>query len=240
MRIYEYGKIGEAVRAKIENTKQSIQGGVHETESFSDILKGYMTVESNEKKVVSATGNYGSSSPAPSVNGSTLLYALQNSDDDMNASAVLSMLGFEDYSNGGTAKLREAADSLADSAALLIDLNSGGAVNAAAVSEFVTDYNNLITCLSAESSSSSYLYRNAFSAALTASSDGLSQAGITYENGYISYNGTGNGNLPEDFLTGIVSSASMVSAYSSSVISDNEENDNGVSDYYTSLISTMM
>ena len=37
MHIYEYGKIGEAVRAKIESTKQSIQGGASSSESFSDI-----------------------------------------------------------------------------------------------------------------------------------------------------------------------------------------------------------
>ena len=238
MKIYEYGKIGEAVRAKIENTKQSIQGGVSSSESFSDILRGYMTVEKEEKKVVSATGNYGRES-SPSVNGSTLLYALQNSDEDTTASAVLNMLGFSDYTNSGTGQLRAAADSLSDSAAMLISLNETDTVNHQAVSGFVSDYNKLITLLTAESSSSSYLYRTAFSSALAAAEDKLAEAGITYDNGYIAYSGEG-GKIPDDFLTGVVSAASTVSSYAASVTTENEENDNGVSEYYTSLIGTMM
>jgi len=238
MQIYEYGKIGEAVRAKIENTKQSIQGGISSTESFSDILKGYMTVESSEKKVVSATGNYGNQH-TPSVNGTTLLYALQNSDEDTTASAVLSMLGFEDYSDSGTTALRTAADSLVDSASILVELNGSGTANAAAVTEFVSDFNKLSARLNAESSSSSYLYKTAFSAALTAAKDKLSEAGITYENDVITYNGKG-GSIPEDFLTSVISAASTVSAYASSVTGENEENDNGVSDYYTVLMGSMM
>ena len=239
MRIYEYGKISEAVRAKIENTKQSIQGGTSSAESFSDILKGYMTVESSGKKVVSATGNYGRSQHTPSVNGTTLLYALRNSDEDTTASAVLSMLGFEDYGDNGTTALRTAADSLVDSASMLVELNDSGTANAAAVTEFVSDFNKLSARLNAESSSSSYLYKTAFSAALTAAKDKLSEAGITYENDVISYNGQG-GSIPEDFLTSVISAASTVSAYASSVTGDSEENDNGVSDYYTALMGSMM
>ena len=241
MRIYEYGKIGEAVRAKIENTKQSVQGGTSSSESFSDILHGYMTVETSQKKVVSATGNYGSSpSGASSISGSTLLYALQNSEEDTTASAVLNMLGFSDYSSGGTAQLKTAADDLSDSAAMLISLNETGTENITAISDFVADYNNLVTRLSAESNSSSYLYKTAFSASLAAAADKLEEAGISQDNGYISYNGTTGARLPDDFLTSVVSAASTVSAYASSVITDGEENDNGLTDYYTSLIGTMM
>ncbi len=241
MRIYEYGKIGEAVRAKIESTKQSIQGGTSSSESFSDILRGYMTVESSEKKVVSATGNYGSSSSAASsINGSTLLYALQNSDEDTTASAVLNMLGFSDYSSSGTTQLKTAADSLTDSAAMLISLNETGTHNTMAVSEFVDDYNKLVTKLSAESNSSAYLYRTAFSAALTAAEDKLAAAGITHDNGYISYDGRTGGAVPDDFLTSVVSAASTVSAYAGSVTNENEETDNGLTDYYNTLIGTMM
>jgi len=241
MQIYEYGKIGEAVRAKIESTKQSIQGGISSSESFSDILRGYMTVEKDEKKVVSATGNYGnSSSAASSISGSTLLYALQNSDEDTTASAVLNMLGYSDYSSNGTTQLKTAAESLSDSAAMLISLNETGTKNVTAVSEFVTDYNNLVTRLSAESNSSAYLYRTAFSAALTASEDKLAAAGVTHDNGYISYDGKTESALPDDFLTSVVSAASTVSAYAGSVTDGNEETDNGLTDYYTSLIGTMM
>ena len=241
MHIYEYGKIGEAVRAKIESTKQSIQGGASSSESFSDILRGYMTVESSEKKVVSATGNYGNSSSIPSsISGSTLLYALQNSEEDSTASAVLNMLGFSDYSNNSTTRLKTAAESLSDSAAMLISLNETGTHNVSAISEFVTDYNNLVTGLSAESNSSAYLYRTAFSAALTATEEKLAAAGITQDNGYISYNGETGSALPDDFLTSVVSAASAVSAYAGSVTNENEETDNGLTDYYTTLMGTMM
>ncbi len=241
MQIYEYGKIGEAVRAKIESTKQSIQGGVSSSESFSDILRGYMTVEKQEKKVVSATGNYGNSSPAHSINGTTLLYALQNSDEDTTASTVLNMLGFSDYSNTSATQLKSAADSLSDSASMLITLNDTDTHNVSAISDFVSKYNSLVTRLSAESNSSAYLYRTAFSSALSAAADKLSEAGITQNNGYISYNGQDSGKIPDDFLTSVVSAASTVSVYAGSVTADNgEELDNGVSDYYTTLIGTMM
>lgn len=240
MQIYEYGKIGEAVRAKIESTKQSIQGGASSSESFSDILRGYMTVESSETKVVSATGNYGNSSGVSSISGSTLLYALQNSDEDTTASAVLNMLGFSGYSSNSTSQLKTAADSLSDSAAMLISLNEAGAQNVSAVSDFVTDYNNLITRLSAESNSSAYLYRTAFSAALTAAGDKLAAAGITYDNGYISYNGQADSTIPDDFLTTVVSAASTVSSYASSVTADSDDSDSTLADYYTTLISSMI
>ena len=240
MQIYEYGKIGEAVRAKIQNTKQSIQGGVSSSESFSDILRGYMTVEKQEKKVVSATGNYDNSTPASAINGSTLLYALQNSDEDTTASTVLNMLGFTGFSDSSSTQLKTAAESLSDSAAMLISLNETGTHNVSAVSDFVTDYNNLVTRLSAESNSSAYLYRTAFSAALTAAADKLSAAGITQDNGYISYNAQSGGSIPDDFLASVVSAANTVSVYANSVVTDGEEVDNGVSDYYNTLIGTMM
>ncbi len=239
MQIYEYGKIREAVRAKIESTKQAVRGDISSPESFSDILKGYMTVEKSEKKVVSATGNYGSSDSVSSLSGSTLLYALQNSDEDTTASAVLNMLGFSDYSDNSTAQLKSAADSLADSAAMLISLNEAKVENPEAVSDFVTDYNNLVTRLSVESNSSAYLYRTALSAALTGAESSLSEAGITADNGYISYSGTGR-RIPDDFLTSVVSAASTVSFYASSVTSEESDEDNGISSYYTALMNTMM
>ncbi len=239
MQIYEYGKIGEAVRSKIENTKQSVRGGVSSSESFSDILKGYMTVEKQEKKVVSATGNYGTGTPV-SMNGSTLLYALQNADEDTTASTVLNMLGFSGFSDSGTTQLKTAAENLSDSAGVLITLNESGTHNISAVNDFVADYNNLVTRLSAESSSSAYLYRTAFSAALTAADEQLRESGITQDNGYISYDAASGGTIPDDFLSSVVSAASAVSVYANSVTTDGEEADNGVSDYYTTLISTMM
>lgn len=240
MQIYEYGKIGEAVRAKIESTKQSVRGGVSSSESFSDILRGYMTVESSEKKVVSATGNYSSNTAASSVSGSTLLYALQNADEDTTASTVLNMLGFTDYSTSSTTQLKTAAESLSDSAALLITLNGMGTENVTAVSDFVSDYNNLITRLTAESSSSSYLYKTAFASTVSAAEEQLSAAGIITDNGYLSYSGVTGTPIPDDFLSGVVSAASAVSSYASSVVTDSETTDSGISDYYTALINSML
>lgn len=240
MHIYEYGKIGEAVRAKIEGTKQSVRGGTPSDESFTDILKGYMTIEPKEKKVVSATGNYSSNQAASSITGSTLLYALQNSDEDTTASAVLNMLGFSDYSQNGSTQLKTAAQSLSDSAAMLITLAESGTHNVSAVSDFVTDYNNLVMRLNAESNSSAYLYRSALSASLTSAADKLEAAGITHDNGYISYDGRSEGMFPDDFLSGVISASSAISAYADSVTADETENDNGLTDYYTTLIGTMM
>lgn len=240
MRIYEYGNIGEAVRAKIESTKQSVQGGVSSAESFSDVLNSYMTVQREEKKFVSATGNYSGSSAANSINGSTLLYALQNSDEDTTASTVLSMLGFDGYTSNTTTQLKTAAESLTDSAAMLISLNETGTENISAISDFVTDYNNLMTRLNGESNSSAYLYKTAFSAALTAAGEQLTAAGITQDNGYLSYSGKSGGTLPDDFLTSVVTAANTVSSYATSITGTEEETENGISDYYTALMSSML
>ena len=239
MQIYEYGKILEAVHTKIENTKQAVRGGTSSPDSFSDILKGYMTVEKSEKKVVSATGNYNKADTPHSINGSTLIYAFQNSGDDTTASAVLNMLGFSDYENTGTSQLKSAADKLTDSAAMLISLNEGDTVNAEAVYAFVTDYNDLVTKLSAESNSSAYLYRRVLSTALESASTPLAEAGVTQDGGYISFSGTG-GKLPDDFLTGVVSAASAVALYASYVTSEKTAEDNGISSYYATLMNTMM
>ena len=46
--------------------------------------------------------------------------------------------------------------------------------------------------------------------------------------------------MPDDFLTSVVSAASTVSAYAGSVTNENEETDNGLTDYYNTLIGTMM
>ena len=241
MQIYEYGKIGEAVRAKIESTKQSIQGGVSSSESFSDILSSYMTVQSEEKKFVSATGNYSASSVPTAISGSTLLYALQNSDEDSTASTVLNMLGFDGYSSSSTTQLKTAAESLADSAAMLINLGDMGVENVTAVSDFVTDYNSLVTRLSAESNSSAYLYRTALSAALTAAGDSLAAAGIASDDGYLSYSAeNAGGRIPDNFLTSVVTAANTVSAYAASVTGSEDESENSVSDYYTALMSSML
>ena len=52
MYIYQTGLIGEAVRAKIENTKSAVMSGTHSTESFTDILRSMMTDTSKVTKAV--------------------------------------------------------------------------------------------------------------------------------------------------------------------------------------------
>lgn len=237
---YKYGAIGEAVRTKIENYKQRVRGGSDNSDSFGDVLKTYLNKTDSETKVVSAMGNntVSGSNSVSSLNGSTILYALQNSDADTTASAVLSAIGFSTTASGSAGDLRNAADNLSGSAEILLKANTSGGDTTVAVTEFVSDYNKLMAMLNAEGSSSAYLYKNAFSAMLAASEKQLSAAGITYENGLISYSGTGE-TIPDTFLSNVASSAALISSYAGSVATE-DETYNGVSDYYSSLINTMI
>ncbi len=89
MYIYRYGAIGDAVRAKIENTKQTVKS-CGEGQSFSELLHAQM-YKTEEKKPVSADYSSGENK---SVSGSALIYAMQNGGEDSTASAVLETLGF--------------------------------------------------------------------------------------------------------------------------------------------------
>ncbi len=235
MYTYKYGAIGEAVRAKIDIYKQNVRGADKTESTFADVLKTYLNYTDTEKKVVSATGSSGTSS---AISGSTLLYALQNSDTDTTASTVLSALGFSSSGGSGT-DLKTAADSLSASAKQLVELNGAGAENITALNGFVSDFNKVITLLNAESTSSAYLYKNAFGAMFTAMSDELSAAGITYENGYMSYSGSGAG-LPDSFLSNVASSAALVSSYAGTIVSDSDTDYSGISEYYSALLSGLM
>lgn len=232
---YKYGAIGEAVRAKIDVYKQNVRGAKKAENTFADVLKTYLNHTDTTKKVVTAAGGSGTNSP---VSGSTLLYALQNSDTDTTANTVLSSLGFSS-SGGSGADLKTAADSLSASAKLLMELNGSGAENISAVTDFVSDFNKVMTILSSESTSSAYLYKNAFGAMFTAMGDELSAAGVTYENGLMSYSGSGAG-LPDSFLTNVASSAALISSYAGSVVSASDADYSGVSEYYSTLISGLM
>lgn len=244
MYTYNYGAIGEAVRAKIENYKQQVRGGSVTSDSFADVLKTYLTKTDSDTKVVSATGNNtltaSETSVSSTIDGSTLLYALQNSDIDTTASTVLSALGFTASGDGSAAELKTAADSLSASAEQLLKANSSGADMTMVTSEFVADFNRLMTLLNIESTSSAYLYKNAFSAMLNAASEELASAGIIYESGFITYNGNGSP-IPDIFLSNIASTASTVSNYAGSIAAqEDDESYSGVSEYYSSLISSMI
>ncbi len=110
MYIYRSSAIADAIHTKIENTKQSIRGGVSEKASFSELLRAQM-YKTQEDKPVSSSYSTGKTS----ASGSTLIYALQNSGTDSTASAVLETLGFNNGSIGGTA-LKTVVQSLLQSA----------------------------------------------------------------------------------------------------------------------------
>lgn len=245
MYLYSYGAIGSAVRTKIENYKASVRGGEKKAESFAEVLKGQLEQTTTSKKVVSATGqNTFSESTAPNVsniNGSTILYALQNSETDTTASTVLSALGYSGLADGGSTELKSAAESLAKTAADLVKLNSAGTDASVMTAEFVSDFNKLITLLNSESSSSAYLYKNAFSTAISASMEELEAAGISYENGFMSFSGqTELAPIPDTVLNNISISANAVSTYADTVISADGDDYNGVSDYYNAIIRSYM
>ncbi len=232
MYVYNYGSIGKAIRTKIEGFKQQVRGGESNSVSFSEVLKSQLNRESSGTKVVSATGNSTLSSDAvPTVSGSTLLYAIQNNEDETTAGAVLSALGFTTVSSDNG--LKDAADDLSVATEQLIKANNVGTDKTAALIEFVADFNKLSTMLGATGSSSSYLYKTALSAMLNSNADELKAAGLTAENGLLTYTG-GEGQLPDLFLSNVSSTAATISAYAGAVESENE---NGVAEYYSALIN---
>lgn len=235
MYVYNYGSIGKAIRTKIDNFKQQVRGNTDSNVIFSDVLKAQLNFNDTEKKVVSATGNATlSAEKTSSLDGRTILYAIQNSDEDTTASAVLSAFGLS--GSAGTNDLRDAADNLKVSAEQLIKANTAGGDLTLATADFVENFNKLSTRLSVENSSSAYLYKNAFGALLNSSTADLKEAGITAENGLLTYTG-GKGQIPQIFLSNIVSTSAMVSSYAQALSS---AEDTGVSEYYNTLISSMM
>jgi len=245
MYLYSYGAIGSAVRTKIDNYKASVRGGEKKAESFAEVLKGQLEQTGTSKKVVSATGqntfSESASASVSNINGSTILYALQNSETDTTASTVLSTLGYSGLTSGGSTELKAAADSLSKKAADLVKLNGSGTDTRVMTGEFVSEFNKLITLLNSESSSSAYLYKNALSTAVTTSSADLSAAGISFENGFMSFSGqTEPASIPDSVLNNIAISANAVSTYADTLVSDNSEDYNGVSDYYNAIIRSYM
>lgn len=232
---YTYGAIGEAVRAKIENYKAAVRGGEKKSDSFGDVLKTYLTKTDTDKKIVSVSSG---GSSIPSISGSTLLYALQNSDSDTTASAVLSALGFS-TADSSTSQLKLASDNLLTSVKQLTEINLADVVNVAAISDFVTDFNKVMTLLSCESNSSAYLYKNALSSVISTAADELSASGITSDNGILSYSGATGTTLPESLLATIASAASMIASYAGTIETDSSGTYSGTSEYYSTLMNIM-
>ena len=244
MYLYSNGAISKAVRTKIDNFKTSVKSGEKIDETFADALKAQLTKTNGETKVVSAVGNNSlvakETSDLPKINGKTLLYAIQNSETDTTASAVLSELGFRESINGSTSELKATADSLSKTAANLVKLNSVGSDNRVITSQLVDDFNKLITLLNTESSSSAYLYKNALTTAVHSSENDLFSAGISFENGFMKYSGEAElSPIPDTFLNNIATSAGAVSTYAGTLIGDSSDY-NGVSDYYNAIIRSYM
>ena len=231
MYIYRSSAIADAIHTKIENTKQSIRGGVSEKASFSELLRAQM-YKTQEEKPVSASYSSGKTS----ANGSALIYALQNSGTDSTASAVLETLGFNNGSIDGTA-LKTAVQSLLQSADALRTVSSSEEASAAALGNFISDYNSLSSLLSAAGSSSSYLYSNALKA-YAADKDSLLAAGISAdESGKLSVSGEKiDAAALTKFIDGVRTVAQSISDYSSS-LSDNADTQSGL---YSALISGLL
>ncbi len=231
MYIYRSGAIADAIHTKIENTKQSIRGGVSEKASFSELLWAQM-YKTQEEKPVSASYSSGKTS----ANGSALIYALQNSETDSTASAVLEALGF---SSGTIEKtgLKTAAQSLLQSADLLGTVGVSEEASAAALDDFISDYNSLYSLLSAAGSSSSYFYSNALKA-YTANGDVLFTAGISVdESGKLSASGEKvDTSALAEFIGGVRTVAQSVSDYSAS-LSDSADNQSSL---YSAMLNGLL
>ena len=245
MYLYSYGAISQAVHKKIENFKSSVRSGEKSNQTFADALKAELTHTGGETKVVSSVGNNTlraeNKSDVPKINGSTLLYAIQNSEEDTTASTVLSDLGFTTSEKGSVTELKTTADALSKTAADLVKLNEADADTSVMKTKLVDNFNKLITILNSESSSSAYLYKNALTTAVLTSESELSSAGISIESGYMAFSGQSDlSPVPDAVLNNIALSAGAVSTYAGTLTSDTGENYNGVSDYYNAIIRSYM
>ncbi|MBQ3841359.1 MAG: hypothetical protein II820_01575 [Ruminiclostridium sp.] len=253
MYIYQTGLIGEAVRAKIENTKSAVMSGTHSTESFTDILRSMMTDTSKVTKAVGISGTTESSSPIATADGKTLLYALTNADSDTTAAAVVGALGLPISDNN----LKAAADGLTSAINLL---NAAEGADKETLIPVITDlvdkYNSLMTGLTAQSTASGIMYTRLFKTAAQTASEPLAKAGITADDtGKLTFDP--NKFEEQDisgFISTVSSAANAVSTYASSVtgsqngtlldfLSGDEDSDSSyvsTSNYYNSLINSLM
>lgn len=253
MYIYQTGMIGEAVRTKIENTKNSIQYGTENTQTFSDILTSMMKADSTQKVVGVSNNNKDNTNPVARADGSTLLYAIQNASDDTTASAVVNALGLTVSDNS----LKTTADSLVSSLNLLLSIN--GTDNASALTQltdFTEKFNTLLTDLQSSTTSAGFMYANILKTAAQQGADSLAKAGITVsDSGKLTLDSEKFESVGlEGFLQTASSAATAISSYASSIkptgtgvldfLTDNSDSDDSgflsTSDYYNSLLNMYM
>ena len=249
MYIYQPGMIGEAIRTKIENTRNSIKYGEENTQSFTEILTSMMQADKGTKVVGTANMAAESTNPAARADGSTYLYAIQNAADDTTAAKVIASLGLTTSDNS----LKASADSLTSSLKLLTSLNGTSDGSAAKqITDFVDKYNSLLTDLGAGTTSSAFMYANILRTAAQTGADALAKAGITVsDNGSLAFDSTKFESVGlEGFLNSVSSAASAISSYASSIkpsgtgvldflTEDTDEDSDFVStsDYYNSLMN---
>ena len=146
MYIYKTGLIGEAVRSEIENMKRSVIGGEKSDTDFGSTLRSLMETRSEGLKPVGMQHSEGTS-PLARTDGSTLIYAIRNAENDDTASAVMNSLGFNAESSG----IKGESDSLSSAASLLAKLDgtdSASVINT--LNDFVQKYDLLISDLPAQ------------------------------------------------------------------------------------------
>lgn len=250
MYIYQSGMIGEAIRTKLDSTKSAVMSGTKSnTQNFGDLLRSMMINTNEQPKTVGIKTASESTSPIAKADGRTLLYALANVNDDATASAVVGALGLPISDNS----IKAAADGL--SSAIKLVSSAGGADKEKALpilNDFIEKYNTLVTDLSAQSTASGIMYSRLFSTAANAASDALASAGISVgDSGKLSLDADKFENISiEGFLNSIATAADAVSTYASSITGSQnsslldflgaDDESVGTSNYYSSLINSMM
>lgn len=246
MYIYESGMIGEAIRAKIENTKSSVMGKGSSDESFTDILKSMMkTTERTESVQASAA------SEKKAISGDSFLYAMRNADIDTTASAVLSSLGFSGA--GGSSSLKTAAEGLkANSEKLNLLENADEASIKTALSSYTGSINEVASLLTTASGTSAYMYSRGLKTAISLAETALNNAGITIENdGRLNFDPDKFSSLDGKALaTAVYDMAKTISTYSEAIMGDNkdsllsflgnDEDNSATSDYYNALLNSYL
>lgn len=244
MYIYKTGLVGEAVRSEIESMKRSVMSGENNDTDFGSTLRSLMETTAQTQKPVGMQHSEGKS-PIARGDGSTLLYAIRNADEDDTASAVMNSLGLNTDNSG----IKTEADSLSSVASLLSKLD--GTDNAAVLKtleDFVQKYNILTSDLRSRSTSSALLYANILKTAASTGRDSLTNAGITVnDNGTLTFDADKFTSLSLDgFLANIAYATSSISMYSSSIAGTNssimgflynDDDTSTASEYYNSLMS---
>ncbi len=244
MYIYKTGLVGEAVRSEIESMKRSVMSGENNDTDFGSTLRSLMETTAQTQKPVGMQYSEGKS-PIARGDGSTLLYAIRNADEDDTASAVMNSLGL----NTDSSDIKTEADSLSSVTSLLSKFD--GTENAEVLKtlgDFVQKYNILTSDLRSRSTSSALLYANILKTAVSTGKDSLTNAGITAnDNGSLTFDADKFTSLSLDgFLANIAYATSSISMYSSSIAGTNssimgflynDDDTSTASEYYNSLMS---